>query len=113
MASHDPEINQRWEDGKARALEAVGERWDDDHCPSSQREDGGHCAHADSHDVCDWCGAQWGEGGAMLVPVERLQGAVEDARDAGEASMQAAFWRARAIELGASEDEYRQHVGGQ
>lgn len=34
----------------------------------------------------------------------------EDARDAGEASMQAAFWRARAIELGASEDEYRRHV---
>jgi hypothetical protein len=52
-------------------------RWDDDHCPSSQREDGGHCAHADTHDVCDWCGAQWGEGGAMLVPVDQLRGAVE------------------------------------
>lgn len=37
----------------------------------------------------------------------KLAGAIEDARDAGEASMQAAFWRARAIELGASEDEYQ------
>jgi hypothetical protein len=55
---------------------AVIERWDDEHCPNSQRGDGGHCAHADTHDVCDWCGAQWGEGGAMLVPVERLRGAV-------------------------------------
>jgi hypothetical protein len=31
----------------------------------------------------------------------------EDARDADEASMQAAFWRARAVDLGASESEYR------
>jgi hypothetical protein len=32
----------------------------------------------------------------------------EDYSDAGEASMQAAFWRARAVELGASETEYRE-----
>lgn len=30
--------------------------------------------------------------------------------DAGEASMQAAFWRARALELGAAEDEYRRRL---
>jgi hypothetical protein len=30
-----------------------------------------------------------------------------DVLDAGEASAQAAFWRARAIELGAGPDEYR------
>jgi hypothetical protein len=31
----------------------------------------------------------------------------EDAQDAGEASTQAAFWRARALDLGADPGEYR------
>lgn len=43
----------------------------------------------------------------LIVPAEDLRALEADARDAGEASMQAAFWRARAIELGASEDEWR------
>jgi hypothetical protein len=42
-----------------------------------------------------------------------LRAALEDAKDADEASLQAAFWRARAVELGASEDEYRNTHGGQ
>lgn len=30
----------------------------------------------------------------------------DDSKDAGEASMQAAFWRSRALRLGASPEEY-------
>jgi hypothetical protein len=52
-----------------------------------------------------------------FVPVSQLQGAVEAARDADVASMQAAFWRARAIELGADPGEWakrdREVFGGQ
>jgi hypothetical protein len=69
----------------------VIERWDDDHCPQSQNGDGSHCAHADTHDVCDWCGAHWGEGGAMTVPVEQLRGAVDALGELRAAS--AAFLR--------------------
>lgn len=45
----------------------------------------------------------------------RQPGRVKEAEnDADAASFQAAFWRARAIELGASEDEFRKtHLGGQ
>lgn len=40
-----------------------------------------------------------------------LEPRLEDADDAGEASTQAAFWRQRAIELGADEAEYRNSIG--
>jgi hypothetical protein len=43
-----------------------------------------------------------GEGTSHYIGVD-----AEDARDADAASMQAAFWRARALELGANEDEWR------
>jgi hypothetical protein len=51
----------------------------------------------------------------LLECEESLRVAEEHARDADEASTQAAFWRARALELGASEDEYRNAypLGGQ
>jgi hypothetical protein len=48
---------------------------------------------------------------------QQLKGAVEAERDADVASMQAAFWRARAIELGADPGEWakrdREVFGGQ
>lgn len=48
---------------------------------------------------------------AVKAALGALEGEQEDAKDADEASMQAAFWRARAIALGASEDDYRQFDG--
>jgi hypothetical protein len=48
------------------------------------------------------------ENGDLRAEVERLREALREAsNDADVASFQAAFWRARAIELGASEDEWR------
>jgi DNA-binding transcriptional ArsR family regulator len=44
----------------------------------------------------------------MLVALS-LNSDSSDAADADVASMQAAFWRARAIELGAGEDEWHRH----
>jgi len=60
-----------------------------------------------SYERCPTCGqrvsvATSGEGTSHYIGVD-----AEDARDADAASMQAAFWRARALELGANEDEWR------
>jgi hypothetical protein len=53
----------------------------------------------------------------IAAALNHHQGAVEAARDADVASMQAAFWRARAIELGADPGEWRKRdrevFGGQ
>lgn len=38
-------------------------------CPESQKACLHHCNHAWSHDVCCWCGKEWGESGA---PPERI-----------------------------------------
>jgi hypothetical protein len=52
----------------------------------------------------------------IFLAIERARYAVDndaeynDFADADEASAQAAFWRARALELGAREDEYRTHM---
>lgn len=35
-----------------------------DLCPDSRSPCGHHCNHSWSHDVCDWCGTEWGEEGA-------------------------------------------------
>lgn len=32
-------------------------------CPRSRRPCGHHCNHSWSHDMCHWCGEEWGEGG--------------------------------------------------
>jgi hypothetical protein len=79
----------------------------------------GHQISGDFFVECDECDAV-----VAYVPLaveirltEQLQGTVESARDADAASMQAAFWRARAIELGADPDEWKRHdaatFGGQ
>lgn len=62
---------------------------------------------------CPLCGGparaiEGDEGTHALVSM--WEEAMEDASDASEASWQAAFWRARAVSLGAKPTEYREHV---
>jgi len=30
-------------------------------CPKSKRKCGHHCNHSWSHDICDWCGTEFGD----------------------------------------------------
>lgn len=39
----------------------VGGTAETDVCPNSRSACGHHCNHSWSHDVCDWCGTEWGE----------------------------------------------------
>lgn len=35
-------------------------------CPKSQKECGHHCDHSWTHDICCWCGKEWGEQSDVL-----------------------------------------------
>jgi len=37
-------------------------------CPVSQRDDGQHCNHAMTHDVCHWCNVEWLGDGEWFCP---------------------------------------------
>lgn len=40
---------------------SCGEHMPRDECPASERPCGHHCNHSWTQDVCDWCGAGFGE----------------------------------------------------
>lgn len=40
---------------------SCGEEMPRNECPKSKRPCGHHCNHAWTHDVCDWCGQEFGE----------------------------------------------------
>lgn len=39
---------------------SCGEEMPRGECPKSPRECGHHCNHSWSHEVCHWCGMEWG-----------------------------------------------------